>query len=223
MRPGLLALSGFTLSILSPAATADSPASELDFSLQVEHHETRWQYAGQTVTSKSSILGVRMQERLAPRLTGSLHVGYLDLSQPDNPLPAAQTTSGYYGGIELNWRLLDSQWLRVDLGGGYRYQETTGQNSGTEVELVWHDTYAQLGLGIPLSERLTLQTAGGTSRTSGEQRVSGNTTQLLTFEEDQQAYYSAGLAYWLDGTGYLSATWLGGGYDGFRFSFHREF
>ncbi len=191
--------------------------------MQVEHNETRWRYANQTLTSKSSVLGVRLKERLSPRLLGSLKAGYLDLSQSGNPLPAARTTSGYYGGIELTMRLLDTAPLNLALSGGYTYTQTEGHESGTDVELRWYDTYVQLDLGVALNERLMLHASGGTLRSDGEQRVSGNTTALLEFEQTDQGYYSAGLSYWLDGTGYLSASQVGGSQEGFRFSFHRRF
>ncbi|MDY6978946.1 MAG: hypothetical protein SV201_03645, partial [Pseudomonadota bacterium] len=82
-------LSLFIALFIAPPAVADYAPGELDFSMQVEHNETRWRYASQTLTSKSSVLGVRLKERLAPRLLGSLKAGYLELSQSGNPLPAA--------------------------------------------------------------------------------------------------------------------------------------
>ncbi|MDY6981367.1 MAG: hypothetical protein SV201_15965, partial [Pseudomonadota bacterium] len=174
-------------------------------------------------TSKSSVLGVRLKERLAPRLLGSLKAGYLELSQSGNPLPAAHTTTGHYAGIELTLLLLDTTPLELALTGGYAYQLTDGQQDDTDVELRWYNTYAQLDLGVSLNERLTLHASGGTLRTDGEQRVSGATSALQDFEQTDQGYYSAGLSYWVDGTGYLGASWLGGSQEGFRFSFHRRF
>lgn len=216
-------LLGLTLIGFNTFARADYRANGMDFSLQVEHNETRWEYDNQILTSKSSMLGIQLQETLAPRLRGRLQTGYLDISQPANPLPAARVTTGYYAGVDLTLLLLDPAPLRMELTGGYRYQDTRGHDGGTNVDLVWHDTYAQLGVIVPLSGRLDLHALGGTSRTSGEQRVSGDTSQLLTFEERRRDYYAAGLSYWLDDTGYLSVSWLGGAYDGFRLGFHRGF
>jgi len=218
-----LSLGGLFLVAFSGPASADYPPGELELSVQIEHNETRWQYAGETLTSKSSILGIQLQETLAPRLRGRLHAGYLDLSQPDNSLAAARVTTGYYAGIELALLLLDTNRLRLELSSGYRYQDTEGHTDSTDVSLVWHDTYAQLGLTLPLSERLDLHALGGSSRTSGEQRVSGDTDELRTFDEKEQGYYTAGLSYRVDDTGYLSISWLGGNRDGFRFGFHRSF
>ena len=218
-----LVVLGFSLMAFAGSAHSDYSPMVLDFSLEVEHNETRWAYASETLTSKSTIFGVRLEQALAPRLRGTLLGGYIDLSQPDNPLPSARVTDGYYGGIELVLLLLDLDRLRLDLAGGYRYQNTRGSYNDITTDMMWHDTYALLGLSLSLSERLGLHASGGTLQTSGEQRVSGNLNQLLTFEEEQQEYYSAGLSYWLDGTGYLRGTWLGGGRDGFRFSFHRHF
>lgn len=214
---------GLSLITVAGYAQSDYSPKGWDFSLEVEHSETDWAYTSQTLTSKSTILGVRLHETLAPRLSGTLLAGIIDLSQPGNQPPAARVTSGYYGGIELALLLLDFQSLRLELGGGYRYQNTQGTNNDITTDMIWHDTYAQLGLSLSLSNRLDLYATGGALQTSGEQRVSGNLSQLLTFEEDQREYYTAGLSYWLDGTGYVSATWLGGGRDGFRFSFHRHF
>ncbi|MDZ7662202.1 hypothetical protein [Thiohalophilus sp.] len=207
----------------SGPASAAYPPGELELSLQIEHNETRWQYSGETLTSKSAILGVQLQETLAPRLRGRLHAGYLDLSQPDNTLAAARVTTGYYAGIELALLVLDTSRLKLELSSGYRYQYTEGHTDSTDVSLVWHDTYAQLGVTLPLSERLDLHAIGGASRTSGEQRVGGDTDQLLTFDEKEQRYYAAGLSYRVDETGYLSVSWLGGNRDGFRLGFHRGF
>lgn len=213
----------FALLFSMTPAVADYAPGELDFSMEVEHNETRWRYPDQTLTSKSSILGVRLKERLAPRLLGTLKAGYLELSQSGNPLPAARTTTGYYGGLELTLQLLDTAPLNLALTGGYTYLQTDGHENDTDVEMRWYDTYAQLDLGVALNERLTLHASGGTLRSDGEQRVSGNTSSLLDFEQTDQGYYSAGLSYWLDGTGYLSASWQGGSREGFRFSFHRRF
>lgn len=208
---------------ISPAQAEYHPGG-LDFSLQVEHSETRWQYTNIALTSKSSKLGVQLKETLASRLRGTLYAGYLDLSQPDNTLPAAQVTTGYYGGIDLTLLLLKLPWIDLELTGGYGYQDTRGSEGDTTVNFVWYDTYAQLGMSIPVSGQLDLRAASGMINTSGEQRVSGGTgNQLFTFDEQKQRYYTAGLDYWLDGTGYISLRWLGGNSDGFRISFHRGF
>ena len=92
------ALLWLLLITFSGSAQADYPPGQLELSLQIEHNETGWQYASETLTSKSSILGVQLQETLAPRLRGRLHAGYLDLSQPGNTLAAARVTTGYYAG-----------------------------------------------------------------------------------------------------------------------------
>jgi hypothetical protein len=218
-----LVVLGFSLIGIAGSAYSDYSRTGEDFSLEVEHSETRWMYASETLTSKSTILGIRLDQTLAPRLRGTLLAGFIDLSQPANPLPAARVTDGYYGGIDLVLLLLDLRRLRLELGGGYHYHNTQGSYQDINTDIIWHDTYAQLGLRLSLSERLDLHATGGALQTSGEQRISGSLSQLLTFEEEQQEYYSAGLSYWLDGTGYIKATWLGGGREGFRFSFHRQF
>jgi hypothetical protein len=207
---------------ISPAQ-AEFPDSDFNFSLQLEHSESSWQYTTTTLTSKSSKLGVQLEQFMSPRLSGTLYVGFLDLSQPANTLPAAQFSSGYYGGIELSLLLLDLSHLKLDLTGGYAYQDTEGKDGGTTVNFVWYDTYGQLGMSIPLSRQLWLRAAGGVLHSSGEQRVSGTGSQLLTFTEQQKEYYSAGLDYWLDGSGFIRLDWLGGNRDGFRISFHRDF
>lgn len=207
---------------ISPAQ-AEFPDSDFNFSLQLEHSESSWQYTTTTLTSKSSKLGVQLEQFMSPRLSGTLYVGFLDLSQPANVLPAAQFSSGYYGGIELSLLLLDLSHLKLDLTGGYAYQDTEGIDGGTTVNFVWYDTYAQLGMSIPLSRQLWLRATGGVLYTDGEQRVSGTGSQLLTYKEDKKENYSAGLEYWLDDSGFIRLDWLGGNRDGFRISFHRGF
>lgn len=208
---------------ISPAQAEYRPGG-LDFSLQVEHSESRWQYTDTVLISKSSKLGIQLKETLASRLRGTLYAGYLDLSQPYNTLPAAQVTTGYYGGIDLTLLLLELPWIDLELTGGYGYQDTRGSENGTTVNFVWYDTYAQLGASIPISGQLDLRVAGGVISTNGEQRISGSSgSQLFTFDEQKQRYYATGLDYWLDGTGYISLRWLGGNSDGFRISFHRGF
>lgn len=213
----------FVVIFCQSTALADYRKQETQFSLEIAHTQSDWRYPTGLFYTKSSILGIQLTEAMASRLKGSLSAGYLDLSQPQNPLPAAQTTSGYYGSVALTLLLLDTRYVGMDLSGGYRYQETDGSDATTTVRNIWYDTFVQLELQLRLSSQLAIQTGGGLSQTDGEQRVSGGTTTLTTFEEAEQEFYYAGLAYWVDNTGYLRLTWLGGNRDGFRISFHRGF
>lgn len=213
-----------SLMVLLPVSvSADYPRDGFNFSLQAEHSESEWQYAGQTLTSKSSKLGVQIQETLAPRLSGTLYAGYLDLSQPGNSLPAARVTTGYYGGIDVTLLVLDFSRLKIELTGGYAYQNTEGNESGTTVNFVWHDSYSHLGITLPVTRQLRMRGTAGVLNRSGEQRTSGASSQLLEFSENKSEFYSAGFDYLLDNSGHMSLRWLGGERDGFRISFHRGF
>ena len=211
------------LAFYSQPSLADYQPGSIRYALDIERTKSDWQYGTSRFRSKQSLIGISWEEALAPRMKGGISIGYLDLSQPDNPIPAAQVTTGYYAGLNLSLLLLSTDSLQTTLYLDYSYRNSRGTQNSQTAEFVWYQSEAGLQLNWQFLRQTYLIVGGSYHLTDGEQRLSGTLNQVTVFEQDQHTGYQAGLAYQVDRSGAVGASWLGGNRDGVRIYFNRAF
>ena len=229
MMPQLLKPLLYRVIALSVLATysfvcqAEYQTGRISYALDIERSKSDWHYTTSRLRTKQSLLGISWEEALASRLKGGLRIGYLDLSQPDNPIPAAQVTTGYYAGLNLSILLLTTDTFETTFDLDYSYRNSRGTQNSQTAEFVWYQSEAGLNLSWQFLQQTYLTLGGHYHVTDGEQRLSGTLTQTTVFEQDQHSGYQAGLAYQVDRSGTIGASWLGGNRDGVRIYFNRVF
>lgn len=150
-------------------------------------------------------------------------LGYLDLSQSDNPLDAAKLGSGYYGGLQLETQLIERRYLRLKLNLSVFYNDSQNQAGTLNINNIWIQTEEKLQAHIPLREQLALRLALDSYQLRGEQRSSGSLTDVRNFRQDQNLGYSIGFDVLVDPDASIGFDWSGGSRKGGRLYFRRLF
>lgn len=214
-----------TFVMLTPAegGVQIEPDAHTDFSLHAQYRKTDFLTPAGREETRLSTLGTVWMERLLPRVYGSLQFGYLEVSQPNNPIPAARVTEGGYAGIGLHGILYQGDRLNIDMTVDYRYHQADSNQDGQDIEHTWR----QAGLGLQgsyqLIEPLSVSLRVTYHALSGEQRASGNLNQTLTFEEDTSTGYAMGLDLRVERGGHLGLEVYGGNFRGVGLYFRRWF
>jgi len=196
---------------------------QTDFNLHLQSVKSDWRYDNARYRTRISRAGFGWSETLGPYLSGGLSLGYLDLSQADNPLDTAKLSSGYYGGLQLEGQIIETRYLKLKLNLSFLYNDTQNQDASQKLTNVWTQTEIKLLARIPVSERLSLRLDLNSYRLRGEQRNSGSVSSIDNFTHDQSMGYSAGLDVAVDRNGSIGFDWSGGSREGGRVYFQRLF
>jgi hypothetical protein len=205
------------------SASARYPAVDLDLdvSATVAREVTDFRLEdGRRVESRYTRLGISVWQTQWPWLQPGLTAGVGWISQSGDPATAGYSLSGEWVGLQLR--------SRVPLGGGldlvgqaaWVYHQADGEENDAAVELSWYDTEARLGLAARF-DRLTLEAGGSWRDVDGERRLPG--LETLTFETENDVGAYAGVALWVDPTGYVSVTAETGTREAVRVQFARQF
>jgi len=159
----------------------------------------------------------------AAHLAGGLLLGYLDLSQADNPIDPGKITTGYYAGLQLDGKILDFKYLNLKLNLSFLYNSTQKYAADQRVNNVWTQTEVKLLARIPLGKRLGIRLAVNNYRIRGEQRNSGDISSINSFRQDSSSGYSAGLDVAVDRSASIGFDWSAGNREGGRVYFRRLF
>jgi len=215
----LLLLAG----LLGTPAWADYDPAVSDFALHIQHTDMDWAYPATVQQTTTTRLLAVWHESFTASLKGGLRLSYLDLSQPSNPLSSAQNSTGYGLGFDIHALLLEQRWLNMSLGFVYDYQSSQGTSPDQTSDFVWHT--GVIGLDLILAPAAQFSVLMGTSLTyiDGEQRITGNVSRVIPYNEDEPVGYYAGLAVKTDATGSIGLKWHGGTMQGVEFVFRREF
>ncbi|HEB85899.1 MAG TPA: hypothetical protein ENI68_02640 [Gammaproteobacteria bacterium] len=195
----------------------------IDFNLHLQSVNSNWRYDNARRRTEISRAGFGWSETLSPGLSGGFMLGYLDLSQTDNPLDTAKLTSGYYGGLQVETRLIENRYLRLGLNLSILYNDSQHQASNLSVNNIWIQTEEKLLARIPLSEQLGLRLALNDYQLRGEQRSRGSATNVSNFRQDQSIGYSFGFDVLVDPGASVGFDWSGGSRKGGRLYFRRLF
>jgi hypothetical protein len=203
---------------------AAQPGSGIAFNGHAVSHKINWGYSQGTIReTKVSRLGIGWSEQLAPYLSGGIQAGYLDISQASNPIEAGKVLDGHYFGINLKTTPVDLELLQLQFNLDYIYNSAESVTTDQTVEFVWHNTVLTTQLDLNLLSRLTLILGGKLSWVDGEERTTGNTTQVISFSEKERGGYYAGFDFATDPSGNITLLWEGGTQSGISIFFRRRF
>lgn len=214
-----------SLCLTSHFATARNLISDrpVDFAMQYQYLTTDLDYGDDKFDTRIWTLGASWYEVFSPRFHGGLKLGYVDVSQSDNPLEAAQTTSGYYLGIVLRTIAWQADAFQTDFNLEYAYYSTDGSQDTQNVDMNWHQfDFSLMGrYRLPAGLRLN----GGVSYVliDGEQRPSGPVSTNTDFDEDQKPSVHLGLSKEIEPDSHIGFEGFVGQRDGWLLSFQRWF
>ncbi len=218
-----LLISLFCLPFNLKAQTFDHPG-RLDFNVHLQSVYSDWHYDNnKRQRTGISRVGFGWSETLNPGLSGGLMLGYLDLSQTDNPINTAKLTTGYYGGLQLETRLIENRYLCLNLNVSIVYNDSQNQADNLNIHNIWIQTEEKLQASIPLRKQLELRLAVNSYQLRGEQRSSGSITDVSNFRQQQNIGYSIGLDVLVDADASIGFDWSGGSRTGGRLYFRRLF
>jgi len=214
-----------SLLCLPSSLSAQTPDFEgqVDFNLHFQSLKSDWRYDNARRRTRISRAGFGWSESFGPHLSAGLSLGYLDLSQADNPLDTAKLSSGYYGGLQLDGRIIENRYLKLKLNLSFLYNDTQNQDASQNVTNVWTQMEIKLLARFPLGDRLSLLLDLNSYRLRGQQRNSGSVSSIDNFSQDQSAGYSAGFDLAVDHNGSIGFDWSGGSREGGRIYFRRLF
>ena len=204
-------------------ATPPDYQGRVDFHVHLQSVTSDWRYDNDIRRTRISRAGFGWLESLGDSLAGGLLLGYIDLAQGDNPLDTATYSDGYYGGLQLQGRLLENDHLQLRLDLSLLYNDTQNIVGEQRVNNVWTQTEARLQARIALGQRLGLRLDLNQYRIRGEQRDSGPQTGISNFRNHDGTGYAAGLDLVVDRSASIGFDWSGGNREGGRIYFRRRF
>lgn len=202
---------------------ADRYESRQDFSLTFGSTTTRWVYNDTPRDTRVRRLTASWSQPLTRSVWGGLNLSYLDTSQAAHPEAVGLDTAGDAVGIDMRMQLLSLAHFKLGLRFGYDYARTENSLDGQQIENDW--TTTSLGLDAVLSLGKVLRFLAGTNFVSvdGEERLSGDSNQLSSYDEETSTGYYAGLRIKTDNRGHVGLRWHGGYQTGLFLSFSRQY
>ncbi len=195
----------------------------IEFSLSLRHQTTHFKFPLNSYKVKSDQVGISWYEPFSQYFHGGLELGYIDMSQIENPLSSAQFSSGQYAGLLLRFLPVDKPYLSLTLNLNYRYNRTEAKSTTQNSQFAWHETLLFSELKFFPTEQFSVVIAAEYQLLNGEQRDSGTITKTTSFKEDQQQGYRLGMNFIPYHNGIIGVEWLYGFRQGGIIYFKRRF
>jgi len=175
----------------------------MDVSFAILQDTIDFNYSGDIRETKFNGLRVAWVEPLAPTILGGIELGYLEISQYSNPIPAGQTGSGEFLGINLSFLMMDNPRYRLLTRLGYRYSEARHTVEGQAVQWDWNQGVIELEGTMHYSERLSITLSVGAIAINGREEAQGDIANAQPFRSDQTVLGHAGVQLGLDHDSYI--------------------
>ncbi|MCK5386135.1 MAG: hypothetical protein KAJ39_03055 [Gammaproteobacteria bacterium] len=195
----------------------------IEFSLSVQSQTTHFDFPAKAYQVKSDQVGISWYESFNKYFQAGLEVGFIDMSQIDNPLASAQFSSGQYFGILLRFLPLDYPLASLTLNLNYRYNNTEAKSSNQNSEFAWHETLFFSEVELRPFDKISLILAAEYQDLAGEQRDSGNISQISRFSASEHQGYRFGINFKPYPSADIRIEWLTGYRNGGRIYFKRRF
>jgi len=195
----------------------------IEFFLSVQSQTTHFDFAAKAYQVKSDQVGISWYESFSKYFHGGLELGYIDMSQIDNPLASAQFSSGQYFGILLRFLPIDYPFASLTLNLNYRYNNTEAKSTNQNSEFAWHETLFFSEVELRPFDKISLVLAAEYQDLAGEQRDSGNISQITHFSASKHLGYRFGINFKPDPTADIGIERLTGYRNGGRIYFKRRF
>ena len=179
-----------TLSISSSICA--QPAQDLGVALVIEKNKMELDFAGTTRDTDLDSLQVHWYQRLLSHLDGNIIIGFLDTSQPTNPIAEGQNTTGNFLEIGLRAYYFRGEHFSLSSGFTYRYNETNNSQATQDIDWRWHQGKVDLQAQLQVNAYIEFLFGASGTFIDGEERASGTVTQLIDFsEKDPLSGYAA--------------------------------
>ncbi|HEB67929.1 MAG TPA: hypothetical protein ENI93_08270 [Gammaproteobacteria bacterium] len=195
------------------------------FRLIIDQTDQTWNYDNDT-SSDTRVTHLRAiwDQAFNPRLSGTLELAYLDMTQSRTLSVVPANSVGYGIGVGLYGRLVDIRALGLTLFGTVNYQSTRGENDTATVDRSWWDSQAGLQLDVPLGQAVTLVGGGGYQVVNGRETLSISGVDVSNdFEVDDPLYAFAGVDLNLGAAGFVGLRFYGGNRSGGYLTFGARF
>lgn len=195
----------------------------VEFSLSVQNQTTYFDFPTKAYQVKSDQVGISWYESFSKYFQGGLELGYIEMSQIDNPLASAQFSSGQYFGILFRFLPIDDPFASLTLNLNYRYNNTEAKSTNQNSEFAWHETLFFTEAELRPFDKISLILAAEYQNLAGEQRDSGSISQITRFSASEHLGYRFGINFKPDPTADIRIEWLTGYRNGGRLYFKRRF
>ena len=188
-------LSLFTLMTfaLCPAALAET--NGLDVSFAIFQDKINLDYSGDIRETKFNGINIGWIQPLSPTILGGFDIGYLEMTQYSNPIPAGQTGSGEYLGLNLEFLMMNSPSFVLLTRLGYRYSQT---RQGQSVTSDWNQGVLILEGTYHFNAQFSTQLGVGGIAIDGRESATGTITENQPFRAENPLLGYAGVQFGLD-------------------------
>jgi len=224
-RPKNLFISALIF-ICSMAVHNAVSAQQTDYteaSLNIQVIDIDLEIDGDIRTTQFGSLEFELREQLAQNLDGTLHFGYLDVSQNSNPIFVGTNTTGGYIGFDLRWHIIDEQRFKLTSIFDYRYSITDTSYNDQRVEWDWHQTSLALYSRTSISKSFSLGLGVNALNINGVERATGTINQTLDFQAKDSLTGIIGLQLTTEDSGEIGFELKMGSSQGARLIFQRSF
>ncbi|MBI1422621.1 MAG: hypothetical protein GC149_04070 [Gammaproteobacteria bacterium] len=209
--------------LLGIARTGWSASPSLLVGLHIQSTRMDLQYADSVRKTDLSRLDLVWDQTLNSVLEGSISIGFIDLTQSGNPIPAGQSTSGNSLGLGLRVHLYRGDRLHLHADMNYQYADTSADVSGQKVDISWHQLTGEIQADIRVYQYSYLSLAVGSLAINGDESATGTVTAAQTFKNDQSAYGRLGVLLGVDQASHIGIEVSSGSVAGGRIFFQRWF
>jgi len=145
------------------------------------------------------------------------------MTQIANSLASAQFTAGQYAGLLLRFLPINNRAFSLTLNLNYRYNRTQGSSTDQETQFAWNETLLSSEIQFKPTTHIGLFLAAEYQVLNGEQRDSGNTSQITSFSSAKHQGERFGINFKLKNNGIVRLERLTGFRNGTRIYFMRKF
>jgi len=210
-----------TLSVHNSASAQQTDYIEAALNIQVV--DVDLDFEGSIRTTQFDSLEFELREQLAENIEGTVHFGYLDVTQNSNPIFAGTNTTGGYLGFDLRWHLIKGQQFKLMSLFDYRYAFTDTSYDGQRIEWDWHQTSLALHSRTTISKNFSLGLGVSYLTINGVEKASGTLNQNLDFKAKDSLTGHIGLQLELDQDGQIGVELKTGSLQGGMITFQQSF
>jgi opacity protein-like surface antigen len=203
--------------------SAHATNNELEFSLSTSSQNTYFNFPSNTNEVRSDQLGVSWYQSFSSYFHAGLELGYIEMSQINNAITSAQFTSGEFIGLLLRFLPVESPFFTLTLNLNYRYTRTEGKSTNQETLFSWNNALLFTELQFQPTKHIGLILAAEYRFLDGEQRDSGNITQITHFKGAKQEGYRLGINFNLNRSQTIRLEWLDGYRQGVQVNFAHKY
>lgn len=210
------------LLLLLPLHAAAYDDALIGLRLDWSQYDTTLTMGGINRDTRIDHVALVLNEPSWQRFYGGLRLGYVDVSQADNPALAGFDLNGNSLGLRLGAFLIQNDRVKVFVQGDFDYLYAEDEEDEQKAEFDWTETTLQIGASVKLG-LFRLSAGAYRYNLDGEQTLSGATDSTTRFGEEESTGATAGIEFQVDPTGYIGIHTESGARDGTRITFIREF